>query len=101
MEKITLNQLRGVVGNGFFSVNGYKKSNGEVSNFNAQMGVHVRTKGGTWNGNEAKHILMHKPNHYRRDQAKKEMYNGYRTLLKSSLIGCIIKANGKQYEIVG
>lgn len=99
MEKITLNDLRSVVGAKFFSVNGYTKADGEKVNFNAQLGTKVRTKGGKWNGNEANHMLMHKPCHYR-NTLKMQGYNGYRTLKRDSLIGCIIKANGKQYEIV-
>lgn len=99
MEKITLNDLRSVVGAKFFSVNGYTKADGEKVNFNAQLGTKVRTKGGKWNGNAAEHILMHKPCHYR-NTLKMQGYNGYRTLKRDSLIGCIIKANGKQYEIV-
>lgn len=99
MEKITLSALHSVVGARFFSVNGYKKADGEVTSFNAQLGARVRTKGGKWNGNEAQHILMHKPCHYR-NTLKVSEYNGYRTLKKESLIGCIVKANGKQYEIV-
>lgn len=98
MEKVALKDIRNVVGAKFFAIHGYAKANGEVTNFNAQMGVSVRTKGGTWNGNPALHMLMHKPNHYRNEE-KKATYNGYRTLKKESLVGCVLVANGRKYQI--
>lgn len=99
MQNITLASLSMVVGNRFFSVNGYVKADGTTSNFNAQLGVVARSKGGKWNGTPEKHILMHKPCHYR-NALKVQQYNGYRTLKRESLIGCTIKANGREYKIV-
>jgi hypothetical protein len=96
MKKVSVNQIQTVIGSKFATILNYPKKNGELSNINFSMGCKVRTKGGIWTGDSTKNILVHKPAHPKNTN---ENYNGYRTLIKSSLVGCILKANGEFYEI--
>lgn len=98
MKTVAVNHIRNLVGSSFFSIHGYAKTNGEVVNMNAQMGVKRNLKGGTWNGKPGIHTLIHKPCHYR-NQDKVAAYNGYRTLINTSLIGATIKFKGESYLI--
>jgi hypothetical protein len=97
MLTVKVNDIQNTIGSKFATIQNYPKKNGELSNINFSLGCKVRTKGGKWTGDSTKNILVHKPAHPKNTN---ENYNGYRTLIKSSLVGCTLKANGQIYKIV-
>jgi hypothetical protein len=103
MNTITVNEAKKLMATGkFFSIKNYVKSDGSLRDINARQGVKKHSKGGAWNGNPAKNILIAEPVS---PQAKKMAsdsnmtVNPYRTLKLDSLIGCELRAGGKIYTI--
>lgn len=103
MQTISISQAQTLMATGkFFSLKGYVKGNGELRNFNARQGVKKHSKGGAWNGNASKNLLLAEPVSKKAKtiaQSSNMTVNPYRTLKLESLAGCTLKAGGKEYLI--
>jgi len=97
MKNVKIDSIQSVIGSKFATIVGYPKKDGTFSNINFSLGVKVRQKGGKWTGDSSKNMLVHKP---ASPHNTNENFNGYRTLIKSSLVGCVLKANGTEYKII-
>lgn len=89
IREIKISELRNFVGTKLFTISGYVKVDGSVTNINAQFGVKKDLAGGTLRGfNPRTQIVVHKPK------------KGYRRLIIEKLVGCKLKANKQEYILI-
>lgn len=97
LQTVSVSNLHAVCADKMATIQGYTKADGEKVNINFRFNVQKRTKGGKWNGDPMHHILVAKP--ARGGKIWDNGFNGFRTLKKESLVGCILKARGNSYVI--